>query len=221
MKILAFNGSPRRRGNSALLLQHLLTAARDTGADVDEIIADDVNVKYCRGCLQCNLAKRCMIKGDDWPEISEKVIASDVLVFASPVYFHHLSAQLKKILDRFRSFIHVRITEDGLVHTPWHHWQKKFVLILSLGSSVLDDAIPIVDLFTFLTNELGPENSLDTIIGTRLAVSGQIIMSQMQLQELYPKIELTADLADSDYLKNQELITKCTHLGEKLGRQNA
>ncbi len=217
LKIIAFNGSPRRRGNSSLLLQHLLAAAHEAGADAEEIIADEANVKFCRGCLRCNLAKRCVIKGDDWEEISQKIIESDALIFASPVYFHHLSAQLKKILDRFRSFIHVRITENGLVHTPWKLWQKKIVLILSLGSPMTDDTIPIVDLFTFLTNELGPENLLETIIGTRLAVPGQVMMSKSQLQELYPKLELPVELVDSDYKQNQDLIKNCVSIGKKLG----
>ena len=216
MKIIAFNGSPRRRGNSSLLLQHLLAAACDVGAETEEIIANEVNLKYCEGCLRCNLAKRCVLKGDDWPELSQKILESDGLIFASPVYFHHLSAQLKKILDRFRSFIHVRITEDGLVHTPWQIWQKKFVLILSLGSSVTDDAIPIVDLFSFLTNELGPGNSLETIIGTRLAIPAQLMMSRSQLKDLYPKLQLPVDFVESDYKKNQELIKNCVRVGKKI-----
>ncbi|MBD3290480.1 hypothetical protein GF337_16875 [candidate division KSB1 bacterium] len=220
MKILAFNGSPRRRGNSSLLLRHLLNAAQSTGAITEEIIADEVNLKYCRGCLRCNLAKRCVIKGDDWQEISQKIIESDALIFSSPVYFHHLSAQLKKILDRFRSFIHVQITEDGLIHTPWHHWQKKFVLILSLGSPVSIDAAPAIDLFKFLTTELGPENSLETLTGTRLAIAGQVALSRSQLRELYPKLKLSTDLVDSDYERNQELIKRCSDIGNKLGSQH-
>ena len=125
MNIVAFNGSPRRNGNTTILIKELCRGASENGATIHYMYADDVNIKYCSGCLKCNLIKRCALRGDDWKEISSLILNADVLVFGSPVYFHHLSAQLKKILDRFRSFIHVKITEKGLYHTPWHNWQKQ------------------------------------------------------------------------------------------------
>ena len=119
MNILAFNGSPRRAGNTAHLVREFLRGAREAGARAEELVAEELNLKYCRGCLRCNVLKRCSIKGDDWEAVSQKILKADVLVFASPIYFHHLTAPLKKLLDRFRSFIHVQITEQGLRHTPW------------------------------------------------------------------------------------------------------
>lgn len=217
MNIVAFNGSPRRKGNTSLLLHELLRGAHDAGAQTEEIIAENLNLKYCRGCLRCNRLQRCSIQDDDWQVLSQKIIAADVLVFASPVYFHHLTASLKKILDRFRSFIHVQITETGLKHTPWHSWQKQFVLVLSLGSSVDDDARPIIDLFMFLTAMLGPANRLTPIVGTRLAVINQVLMTKDQLRALYPKLKLPGALADVDYERNKMLVQRCYHLGRELG----
>jgi multimeric flavodoxin WrbA len=57
---------------------------------------------------------RCGRPGDEWQEIKEKLDLADLVVFASPVYFHHVTAQLKKLIDRFRSLFHVQITETGL-----------------------------------------------------------------------------------------------------------
>ena len=217
MNIVAFNGSPRRRGNTSRLLHELLRGAQDAGAQTEEIIAEKLNLKYCKGCLRCNRLQRCSIQDDDWPALSQKINAADVVVFASPVYFHHLTASLKKVLDRFRSFIHVQITETGLKHTPWQQWQKQFVLLLSLGSSVDDDARPAIDLFNFLTSVLGPENRLTTIVGARLAVVNQVLMTRDQLRTLYPKLQLPAALADVDYERNKMLVQRCYHLGRELG----
>jgi len=150
MNILAFNGSPRRKGNTALLMEELLRGASESGATTEEIIAENIKLDFCKGCLRCNLIKRCAIKSDAWNTLCSKILSADVLIFASPIYFHHLTASLKKILDRFRSFLNVQITEHGLKHTPWHEWKKQFVLLLCLGSSDDADAKPVIDLFKFI-----------------------------------------------------------------------
>ena len=216
MNILSLNGSPRRKGNTSLLLEELLRGARDYAAPVEEIIAEEVNLKYCKGCLRCNLIKRCAMKGDDWETLSSKILRADVLIFASPIYFHHLTAPLKKILDRFRSFLHVQITEHGLKHTPWHEWEKQFVLLLCLGSSADTDAQPAIDLFKYITTILGPDNKLNSIVGTRLAVTNQVKMTVEELFDLYPKLGLTPHLAEQDYHRNQMLLKKCYDLGKEL-----
>ena len=215
-KILALNGSPRKKGNTSLLLKEFLRGAREANAQTEEIIADEISLKPCRGCLRCNLIKRCAIRGDDWPELSSEILSSDVLVFASPVYFHHLTSPLKKILDRFRSFFHVRITPQSLKHTPWHTWKKNFVLILSLGSSDAVDAQPVIDLFDFMAPMLGRENSLTSIVGTRLAVAGQVKMEETELADLYRRLEIPVSLAEQDYQKNQLLLKKCYELGKSI-----
>jgi hypothetical protein len=160
--------------------------------------------------------KRCSIKGDDWEEVSQKIIKADVLVFASPIYFHHLTAPLKKLLDRFRSFIHVQITEQGLRHTPWQPWQKRVVLLLCLGSSNDDDAQPVLDLFNFLGRVLGTGTNVSSIIGTRLAVAKQVVMEPELLRALYPKIGLPESLAEEDYHRNRALLRNCYELGKEL-----
>jgi len=216
---VAFHGSPRKDSNSSHLLQEFLRGATDKRAHCHEVFADQSNVTNCRGCLRCNLIKRCAIKGDEWEALRVKILDADVLVFASPVYFHHLTAPLKKILDRFRSFMHVKITGQGLIHTTWQEWKKHFVLLLAQGSPDDADAKPIIDLFTFLTHVLGPGNSLHTITGIRLAVKGQVTMSREELGRLYTTLELPAHLADIDYQRNQALLKSCYELGHRLAEK--
>ncbi|MCP4146326.1 MAG: flavodoxin family protein [bacterium] len=218
MKVLVFNGSPRRKGNTSHLAAEFLRGAAEAGAETEEIIADQINIDYCAGCLRCNMIKRCSNKGDDWPALSQKIRDADVLVMASPVYFHHVTASLKKILDRFRSFLHVGITGTDLVHTPWNEWKKQWVLILSQGSPAPKESEPVADLFKFFTSTLGPENTLHTIIGTRLAISGQVVMPIEKLLTLYKKLEIPQNLAAPDAQRNKTLLDSCFHLGKKLSR---
>ena len=216
MPVLAFNGSPRPNGNSSLLLNEFIKGANKGGVEVETIFVNKIDIKPCRGCLKCNLIKRCSIRNDDWKELSQKIIAADTLVFSAPVYFHHLPAPVKTIIDRFRSFNHVRILEDGLKHTPWVEWRKHFILLLSLGNPLTEDTEPIIDLFEFMCNQLGTENKLTTIIGTRLAVTNQVIMNTDQLTTLYEKLEIPVHLIEQDYERNQRILKQCFELGKNL-----
>jgi len=215
-RVLAFNGSPRPLGNTSHLLQKFRDGALENGVETEVIFPHKQKLDYCTGCLRCNMLKRCSIQGDDWSEISAKILEADVLVFAAPVYFHHVPAPMKGMLDRFRSFINVQITETGLKHTPWHMWKKDFVLILSLGSPDAADAEPVIDLFRFMTSILGSGNRLHVITATRLAVVKQVVKSEEDLVSLYEKLKLPPALAQEDFLRNKELMKFCKKLGIEL-----
>lgn len=217
-RILCFNGSMRSRGNSACLLRHFRAGAGIHDPVEEQVLPHELNLNYCTGCLRCNLLKKCSQQGDDWEDLSGKILAADVLVFASPIYFHHLPSPLKKMIDRFRSFVQVRITETGLEHTPWEKWEKDFVLLLCMGSSDASDARPVIDLFRFMTEMLGPRNRLHVITATRLAVSNQLEKTREQLESLYARLGLPVRLAERDCSNNRSIIEECTRLGESLGK---
>lgn len=215
-KVLVLDGSTRKLGNTSVLLQHFIDGAKNNTGDIEQVQAKDINIKYCNGCLRCNLIKRCSIRDDDWADLSQKIDEADVLVFASPIYFHYVSAPLKNIIDRFRSFVHVQITETGLIHTPFKEWNKDFVLLLSLGSSDDKDAQPVIDLFEYMKEVLGDKNKLHVIKATRLAVIKQVQKTEEELKELYPKLKLDENLAEADFIKNQEILKECFDLGKNL-----
>ncbi len=217
-KILAFNGSPRKTGNTSFLLQRFLEGAAEQNAATETLHPHELNVEYCHGCLRCNILKKCSLRDDDWDEVAEKIEQADVLVFAAPVYFHHLPGPMKIILDRFRSFVHVQMTETGLIHTPWKKWNKDFVLMLSLGSSDPSDAAPIIELFGYVKSILGSGNRLHVITATRLGVVKQVVKTEDELRELYPKLKLPASLAENDAARNLELLAECKALGKKLAK---
>jgi multimeric flavodoxin WrbA len=215
-RIVAFNGSARKNGNTSRLLDAFLKGASENNAITESFFAHELNLDYCTGCLRCNLIKRCSIRGDEWDSLSAKILSANVLVFATPIYFHHVTGQLKKVIDRFRSFVHVQITETGLDHIPHDLWQKDFVLLLSLGSSGDEDARPVIELFRYMINILGHENRLHIVTATRLGVVNQVIKTESELRTLYPKLGLPEHLAAGDFLKNRLILDVCYRKGIEL-----
>jgi len=215
-KILVFNGSPRPSGNTTHLLNAFLSGTEENDVLPEIYHPHRLNLKEGTGCLRRNVLKRCSLRDDDWEEISAKIVEADVLVFGSPIYFHHVPSALKKMLDRFRSLVHVRITEKGLIHTPYHKWKKEIVLILSLGASQINDARPVIDLFNYISKIMGADNKLHVITGTRLAMVNQVKLGEDELQKLYKKMELPGSLAEAEFGKNQKLLMECQKLGKRL-----
>ena len=216
MNVLAFTSSPRPNANSTALLQSFESGLQAAGGSMETADAQHCTMKPCRGCLRCNLIKRCALKNDDWLVLSEKVLAADVLVFAAPIYFHHVPAPLKMMLDRFRSFMQVRLTEQGLVHTPWHEWKKHFVLLLTMGAPTDEDARPVVELFEYITSVLGSANKLSVVSATGLALARQITMDAGQLSVAYEKLGLDPGKSDKDYVRNCGFLSDAQELGRNV-----
>lgn len=216
-KIVAFNGSPRKNGNTSAMLRMLREGFQASGVRYQEYSTNELHIQNCTGCLRCNILKRCSLRDDDWERVSADILDADVLVFASPIYFHHVTAPMKNLIDRFRSFVHVQITETGIKHTPHQEWNKDFVLLLPMGSSDDSDAQPVIDLFQYMCEILGENNRLHVILGTRLAVTNHILKSEEELEKLYPKLKLPTELAEIDARRNAKLLVECRALGEGLG----
>ena len=215
-KVLVLDGSTRKQGNTSILIEHFLNGAKSNTDQIEHVIAKDLKIEYCNGCLRCNLIKRCSISGDDWADLSQKITEADVLVFASPIYFHYVTSPLKLIIDRFRSLVHVQITEQAVKHTPWQKWNKDFVLLLSMGSSDHIDAQPVVDLFEYMKEVMGEENRLHVIKATRLAMIKQITKNEDELHQLYTKLNIPEHLAKNDVIKNHKILENCFELGKNL-----
>ena len=215
-RVLIFNGSPRAAGNTVGLINCFVDGASENTQHIEIIQVDRLNLKYCTGCLRCNVLGRCSLRSDDWSVMVEKMVQADVLVFASPIYFHHVSAQLKKLIDRFRSLLHIQITETGLIHTPVNIWDKEVVVLFAQGSPDPIDSQPAIEMFEFLVQHLFPGKKLYSLIGTRLAVSRQFEMTEEELVRLYGKLNLSHELAQKDIITNLELKKQCIALGYQL-----
>ncbi|MBP5798413.1 MAG: flavodoxin family protein [Prevotella sp.] len=103
MNILILSGSPRKNGNTDLLVDAFVKGASQKH-HVEVVSVRDYKVNTCLGCNACFMSKdnTCAQK-DDMPIIYDKMSHADMLVIASPVYFYGLSALLKAVIDRFHN----------------------------------------------------------------------------------------------------------------------
>ena len=98
--ILILSASPRKNANSDILCDEFMKGAREAGHEVEKIRLAERHINYCTGCCSCiGKPGRC-VQADDMNGILEKILAADVLVLASPVYFHSFNGQMKTFMDR-------------------------------------------------------------------------------------------------------------------------
>lgn len=97
--VLIISSSLRRGSNSEALAKEFARGASDSGNKVELVSLRDKEIRFCRGCLACQKAQRCVIN-DDAPAIVEMMHDADVIAFATPIYYYEMSGQLKTLLDR-------------------------------------------------------------------------------------------------------------------------
>ena len=103
MKIVVLMGSPNRNGSTGILVQNFQKGAEEAGHSVDVIDICHANIHPCTGCVKCGYEGPCVQK-DDVELIRKKLLASDMVVFATPLYYYGMSAQLKTVVDRFCAY---------------------------------------------------------------------------------------------------------------------
>lgn len=99
LKVLGISASPRRDGNSDVLLHKALAGAEQAGAAPEYLRLCDYRIEGCRECYECSATGDCPTD-DDYPSILDKMLQADRLIFATPVFFMTVSAQAKLLIDR-------------------------------------------------------------------------------------------------------------------------
>ena len=99
VNVLGIAGSPRRGGNTDILLERAIAGARDAGADLESIVLCDLNIAPCLHCDGCLKEGRCVVE-DDMQRVYPKLREADRLIIAAPVFFMGLAAQTKIMIDR-------------------------------------------------------------------------------------------------------------------------
>ncbi len=102
MKVVAFNGSPRKEGNTAALIRHVLTELEKEGIETETVQVGGKSIHGCTACVKCfeNKDKKCVIDKDIVNECIEKMIEADGIILGSPTYFADLTPELKALIDR-------------------------------------------------------------------------------------------------------------------------
>lgn len=101
-KVLIISTSLRNNANSEILAHETERGAKDAEHKVEFISLKDKKLEFCKGCLACQKIGKCVIN-DDANEITEKMKNSDVIVWATPVYYYEMAGQMKTLIDRANS----------------------------------------------------------------------------------------------------------------------
>jgi multimeric flavodoxin WrbA len=102
MKVVAFNGSPRKDGNTTILLNHVFRELEKEGIETELVQLSGKKIHGCIACYKCfeNKDQRCAVKDDFANECIEKMIKADGIILGSPVYFTDVTAEMKALIDR-------------------------------------------------------------------------------------------------------------------------
>ena len=126
MKVIGIVSSPRKGGNSQALVEHVLSGAKEAGADTELVRLCDLEINPCTACFVCRNEGECVIQ-DDMTQIYEKLADADAVIFGAPIYFYRLNAQAYPFLDRlfalFKPDFSCRLPEG-----------KKFVVALTCNT---------------------------------------------------------------------------------------
>jgi multimeric flavodoxin WrbA len=131
LKVLGISASPRREGNSDLLLRQALSGAQQAGAGVELLRLQDYRIEGCRECYNCSANGNCSTP-DDYQSILTKMLEADRLIVATPVFFMTVSAQAKLLIDRGQC-LWVRYT---VLHRPLFEPKRdRRGLLIAVGGS--------------------------------------------------------------------------------------
>ena len=102
MNILILQASPNLKGSTAILADEFARGAREAGHAVTRVDVDRLDIAPCTGCVACGYEGPC-VQHDDMDGLRKKILAADMLVLATPLYYYGMAAQLKCVIDRFCS----------------------------------------------------------------------------------------------------------------------
>jgi len=102
MKVVAFNGSPRKDGNTTYLVNTVFEELKKENIDCELVNLAGKNIHGCIACYKCveNQDKRCAVKNDFLNDCIEKMLDADGIILASPTYFSNVTSEMKALIDR-------------------------------------------------------------------------------------------------------------------------
>lgn len=168
--ILILSSSPRRGGNSDALCDEFSRGALESSNTVEKICLADKKIAYCSACYACRSLGECVQK-DDMSGILEKMVAADVIVMATPVYFYSMCAQMKTLIDRTVP----RYAEIS---------GKEFYFILTAADSKKRSLERTVEALRGFTSCLDGSKEMGIIYGTSVWEIGDVIGDPI-LKEAY------------------------------------
>ena len=142
MNILALLGSPRKGGNSEVLLQAVLRGVTEAGGRPEVIRLCDFNIHPCLNCGGCDDTGECVVE-DDMTMLYDKILASQRIILASPIFFYGITAQAKAFIDRTQALWNRYRLWREQDEIPQNHDRKGFFVSVAAtrGARVFEGAI--------------------------------------------------------------------------------
>ncbi len=102
MKVVAFNGSPRKEGNTAILINHVFGELEKEGIETELVQLAGKSLQGCISCYRCfsNKDRQCSVKKDELNSYLEKMIGAEGIILGSPTFFSNVTAEMKALIDR-------------------------------------------------------------------------------------------------------------------------
>jgi len=149
VKVIAINGSPRKNGNTAMLIDRVLAELNKEGIETERIQLGGKKIHGCTACMKCfeKQNKLCSIDNDILNKIVEKMIEADGIIIGSPTYFANVSTEVKALIDR-----------AGLVAiTNGHMLQRKVgAAVVAVRRAGATDTFDAINKFFFINQFIVP-----------------------------------------------------------------
>lgn len=142
MKIVVITGSPHRHGTSALLADKFIQGAQENGHEIFRFDAAFQDLHPCLACRKCRETENGCVYKDDMELLNPHLLAADMVVFASPIYYYDWTAQLKLAMDRFYA------------NGPALRVPKKTALLLTMEDDTMESAAGAIQSYQGMTNFL-------------------------------------------------------------------
>ena len=147
MKIVVLTGSPRRNGNTNHLAGQFIKGAEEAGHEVYRFDCAQRKVSSCIACNRCGMNGQCIFN-DDFEELRPQLVAADMVVFATPMYYFGFSSQLKAVIDRFYAL-------NGQIKGN----VKQSALLMAYADTTQKEAEPMLSHYHTLLQYLGWKDS--------------------------------------------------------------
>lgn len=161
MKIVVLTGSPRRNGNTNHLAGQFIKGAEEAGHEVYRFDCAQRKVSPCIACNRCGMNGQCIFN-DDFEQLRPHLVAADMVVFATPMYYFGFSSQLKTVIDRFYAL-------NGQIKGS----VKQSVLLMAYADTAPEEAEPMLSHYHTLLRYLGWKDS-GTVVAAGMWPAGAV-----------------------------------------------
>jgi len=147
--VLGISGSPHRHGNTETLLDAFLDGAKEAGGDVEKILLKGLAYAPCQGCNACHKSGACIID-DPLIPLFDRILGTDVVALASPIYTMGITAEMKGFVDRTQYLWAQKYILKTRYYTREHIRRHKGIFISTAGTgweNVFASAFPIMTAF--------------------------------------------------------------------------